>query len=95
MILMVAQVFNLCTGGVLLSHAVSGTGFQPVRTGQRPVPPVSSAPPGLTTEFGRRLSIDLFVLAYRDQSYLFFIDEFDHDSAIIFQDKGMMTFQFS
>jgi len=28
--LMVAQVFNLCAGGVLLSHAVSGTGFQPV-----------------------------------------------------------------
>jgi hypothetical protein len=27
---MVAQVFNRCPGGVLLSHAVSGTGFQPV-----------------------------------------------------------------
>ena len=39
-------------GGVLLSHAVSGTGFQHLRTGQRPVPPVSSAWPGLTAEFG-------------------------------------------
>ena len=27
---MVAQVFNLCSAGVLLSQAVSGTGFQPV-----------------------------------------------------------------
>jgi len=47
--LMVAQVFNLCTGGVLLSPG--GTGFQPVFTGQRPVPLKGV----LTTEFGMGL----------------------------------------
>ena len=57
----VAQVFNLCCGGVLLSHVVGGTGFQPGGTGQRPVPPVSLAWPGLTAKFGRGVGMFLFI----------------------------------
>src|SRR4030042_5399185 len=60
--LTVAQVFNLCAGGVLLFHVgwalptislPGSTGFQPVHLkGRKPLPPVPSRLPGLTTEFG-------------------------------------------
>ena len=50
--LMVAQVFNLCTGGVLLSPG--GTGFQPVNPLQdhRSAGGDACATKGLTSEFG-------------------------------------------